>query len=128
MKQTALVLEHTRNLSIREIEIGETLGPRDVRVDIHTVGVCGSDVHYYQHGAIGPFVVNAPMILGHEAAGTVTQIGPEVTHLKVGDRVCMEPGIPDADSPPHPTWHVQSGPSGSILGDAAPCMVACVHP
>jgi len=100
MKQTALVLEHTRNLSIREIEIGETLGPRDVRVDIHTVGVCGSDVHYYQHGAIGPFVVNAPMILGHEAAGTVTQIGPEVTHLKVGDRVCMEPGIPDADSRP----------------------------
>lgn len=74
------------------------LGPHDVRIAIHTVGICGSDVHYYTHGKIGPFVVKEPMILGHEAAGTVTAVGTEVSHLKVGDRVCMEPGIPDLNS------------------------------
>lgn len=94
----ALVLERKGELSLRDVEIDEPLGPEDVRVAIHTVGVCGSDVHYYTHGAIGPYVVNAPMVLGHEAAGTVTQIGSGVTHLKVGDRVCMEPGIPDPNS------------------------------
>jgi D-xylulose reductase len=55
-------------------------------------------VHYYQHGAIGPFVVREPMILGHEAAGVVTEVGAAVTALRVGDRVCMEPGIPDPQS------------------------------
>ena len=50
-------------------------GPGEVRVRIHTVGVCGSDVHYYTHGRIGPFVVNAPMVLGHEAAGTIVEVG-----------------------------------------------------
>jgi D-xylulose reductase len=55
-------------------------------------------VHYYTHGKIGPFVVNDPMVLGHEAAGTVIEVGEGVTHLKVGDRVCMEPGIPDPNS------------------------------
>jgi D-xylulose reductase len=74
------------------------VGPRDVKIRMHTVGVCGSDVHYYQHGGIGPFVVNEPMILGHEASGVVAEVGAEVTHLKPGDRVCMEPGIPELDS------------------------------
>jgi D-xylulose reductase len=64
------------------------------------VGICGSDVHYYTDGKIGPFVVNAPMILGHEASGTVTEVGAGVTTLKPGDRVCMEPGIPDPNSRP----------------------------
>lgn len=94
----ALVLENKRRLALRDIVIDEPLGAHDVRVAIHTVGVCGSDVHYYQHGAIGPFVVRAPMVLGHEAAGTVTEVGASVTSLKTGDRVCLEPGIPDARS------------------------------
>src|SRR5690606_6765751 len=76
-------------------DLGQSLGPRDVRIAVHTVGICGSDVHYYTHGRIGPFVVTQPMVLGHEAAGTITECGAEVTHLKPGDRVCMEPGIPD---------------------------------
>jgi D-xylulose reductase len=94
----ALVLEKVNELRLRDVEIPELLGPRDVRIRIRTVGVCGSDVHYYQHGRIGQFVVREPMVLGHEAAGTVVAVGPEVKHLKVGDRVCMEPGIPDARS------------------------------
>ena len=69
-----------------------------MRIAIHTVGVCGSDVHYYTHGRIGDFVVNAPMVLGHEAAGVVTARGANVKTLDVGDRVCMEPGIPNLSS------------------------------
>ncbi|MBI5769237.1 MAG: NAD(P)-dependent alcohol dehydrogenase [Verrucomicrobia bacterium] len=96
----ALVLEETKRLRLRDITLDEPLTPHDVRVRIHTVGICGSDVHYYQHGAIGPFVVRAPMVLGHEAAGVVEEVGAAVTTLRVGDRVCMEPGIPDANSRP----------------------------
>ncbi len=94
----ALVLERAKELTLRDIDIPETLGPHDVRIKLHTVGVCGSDVHYYETGRIGPFVVEEPMVLGHEAAGTVIEVGDEVTNLKVGDRVCMEPGIPDPNS------------------------------
>lgn len=94
----ALVLERTQQLALRDIDLPTTLGVRDVRIAIHTVGICGSDVHYYQHGAIGPFVVRSPMVLGHEASGTVVEVGDEVKTLQVGDRVCMEPGIPDPDS------------------------------
>ncbi|MEM6372266.1 MAG: NAD(P)-dependent alcohol dehydrogenase [Pseudomonadota bacterium] len=94
----ALVLEEARKLALREIDLPATLGPADVRVAVDTVGVCGSDVHYYTHGKIGPFVVNAPMVLGHEAAGTISEVGKDVTHLSVGDRVCMEPGIPNMAS------------------------------
>ena len=99
----ALVLEEKGKLSLRDFDIpggagsGE-LGPKDVRIRTHTVGICGSDVHYYTHGKIGHFVVNAPMVLGHEASGTVIETGSDVTHLKIGDRVCMEPGIPDPTS------------------------------
>jgi D-xylulose reductase len=94
----ALVLEEKLRLSLREIDLPLTLGPRDVRIHIARVGICGSDVHYYKHGRIGPFVVDAPMVLGHEAAGTVVAVGAEVKNLAPGDRVCMEPGIPDPTS------------------------------
>ncbi len=97
----ALVLEPDLSLNLREMVLSpeeERVGPRDVRIRLHTVGVCGSDVHYYQHGRIGPFVVEAPMVLGHEAAGTVVEVGSQVKGLREGDRVCMEPGVPDANS------------------------------
>src|SRR5690606_28253955 len=97
-KVRALVLERQHELALREIDLPLEVGPGMVRIAIHTVGVCGSDVHYYTHGKIGPFVVNAPMVLGHEAAGTVVEVGAGVTHLVPGDRVCMEPGIPDPNS------------------------------
>ncbi|HEF5873185.1 TPA: NAD(P)-dependent alcohol dehydrogenase [Burkholderia cenocepacia] len=94
----ALVLERTRELALRDIDLPQEVGPGDVRIKVHTVGICGSDVHYYVHGGIGPFRVDAPMVLGHEASGTVVEIGSGVTHLRVGDRVCMEPGVPRLDS------------------------------
>lgn len=97
-KVRALVLEKQHELQMRDIDLPLEVGPGMVRIAIHTVGVCGSDVHYYTHGRIGPFVVDAPMVLGHEAAGTVVEIGEGVTHLEVGDRVCMEPGVPDPNS------------------------------
>ncbi len=91
----ALVLESVRNVRLREIELSQPVGPHDARIAMKAVGICGSDVHYYTHGAIGPFVVREPMVLGHEAAGTVLEIGAAVHDLAPGDRVCMEPGIPD---------------------------------
>ncbi len=74
-------------------------GPGEVLVDVTSVGVCGSDVHYYEHGRIGRFVVDEPLVLGHEAAGVITAIGPGVPGLRVGQRVSVEPGVPDLSCP-----------------------------
>ncbi len=68
--------------------------PRDVLVAVNYTGICGSDVHYWEHGAIAHFVVKDPMVLGHESAGTVVAVGDQVSSLKVGDRVALEPGYP----------------------------------
>ena len=70
-------------------------GQGEVVVRVGSVGVCGSDTHYYEHGRIGRFVVEEPLVLGHEAAGEVTEVGPGVTRLTVGQRVSIEPGVPD---------------------------------
>ncbi|HTK63291.1 MAG TPA: NAD(P)-dependent alcohol dehydrogenase, partial [Pseudonocardia sp.] len=70
-------------------------GPAEVVVRVSSVGVCGSDTHYYDHGRIGRFVMEKPLVLGHEAAGEVTDLGPGVTRLTVGQRVSIEPGVPD---------------------------------
>lgn len=70
--------------------------PKDdeVLLKMAAVGICGSDVHYWTNGRIGDFIVKAPMIIGHEAAGVVAKCGNNVKHLKLGDRVAIEPGVP----------------------------------
>lgn len=68
--------------------------PKDneVLVQLEYVGICGSDLHYYETGAIGDYVVKPPFVLGHEPGGTVVEVGKNVKHLKAGDRVALEPG------------------------------------
>lgn len=71
-----------------------TPAPREVLVEVTSVGVCGSDLHWYEHGRIGDVVVRSPLVLGHECAGRVAALGSEVTKHAVGARVCLEPGVP----------------------------------
>lgn len=68
-----------------------TPGPHEVLVEVAAVGVCGSDVHYYRHGRIGDFVVEEPMILGHELSGRIAAVGEGVDPARVGQRVAVEP-------------------------------------
>jgi L-iditol 2-dehydrogenase len=69
-------------------------GPLEVVVEVRSVGVCGSDVHYYEHGRIGDFVVEAPLVLGHESMGVVVERGERARRHDLGTRVALEPGIP----------------------------------
>jgi L-iditol 2-dehydrogenase len=89
----AAVLYAPRDLRVEERAVPEP-GPREVLVEIAAVGVCGSDVHYYEHGRIGSYVVTEPMVLGHESSGRVVALGPGASKHRVGDRVTLEPGVP----------------------------------
>ncbi|MCL2360764.1 MAG: NAD(P)-dependent alcohol dehydrogenase [Defluviitaleaceae bacterium] len=68
------------------------LGSDEVLVKLEYVGICGSDIHYYESGKIGDFIVEPPFVLGHECAGTIVEVGQNVKHLAKGDRVALEPG------------------------------------
>jgi threonine dehydrogenase-like Zn-dependent dehydrogenase len=94
MHNRAAVMYGTHDVKLEGKPVPEP-GPKDVLVEIKAVGVCGSDVHYYEEGRIGSFVVKEPPILGHESMGTVVALGDEATEHEVGDRVTLEPGIPD---------------------------------
>uniref|UniRef100_A0A1A8K5Y1 Sorbitol dehydrogenase n=1 Tax=Nothobranchius kuhntae TaxID=321403 RepID=A0A1A8K5Y1_NOTKU len=89
----SVVLHAQGDLRLENRPIPEP-GPNDVLLQMHSVGICGSDVHYWQHGRIGDYVLKNPMVLGHEAAGRVLKVGSGVTHLRAGDRVAIEPGVP----------------------------------
>ncbi|XP_071904633.1 L-idonate 5-dehydrogenase isoform X2 [Coffea arabica] len=69
------------------------LGPHDAKIRIKAVGICGSDVHHFKHMRCANFVVKKPMVIGHECAGVVEEVGSQVKSLTVGDRVALEPGI-----------------------------------
>lgn len=88
------VLRGVGDMAVEERPVPEA-GPGEVVVRVASVGVCGSDTHYYDHGRIGRYVVDSPLVLGHEAAGEVAVLGPGVTSLAVGQRVSVEPGVPD---------------------------------
>ncbi|KAL3334542.1 hypothetical protein AABB24_030994 [Solanum stoloniferum] len=70
-----------------------SLGPYDVKIRIKAVGICGSDIHHFKNMRVANFVVKKPMVLGHECAGIVEQVGSQVKFLMIGDRVALEPGI-----------------------------------
>lgn len=93
-KMKAAVLYGPHDLRIEERDRPQITYPDQVLVRIRAVGICGSDIHYYLEGRIGQFVVEKPIILGHECAGEVAEIGQAVTNLRIGDRVALEPGIP----------------------------------
>ncbi|KAL8381389.1 hypothetical protein RB595_005588 [Gaeumannomyces hyphopodioides] len=72
---------------------GEELKKGEVTIAIRSTGICGSDVHFWHHGCIGPMIVEDDHVLGHESAGEVIAVHPSVTSLKVGDRVAVEPQV-----------------------------------
>lgn len=89
----AIYLDKINTFSEKELAKPEC-GERQVLVRMKAVGVCGSDVHYWKNGRIGQFVVEEPLILGHECSGVITDVGEKVSKFAVGDRVVLEPGIP----------------------------------
>ncbi|KAL1638822.1 hypothetical protein SLS58_008527 [Diplodia intermedia] len=95
MTNPAFVLESIKSVHIADRPIPALRSPtHDVLVHIAQTGICGSDVHYWQRGRIGSFVLTSPMVLGHESSGVVAAVGSAVTHLAAGDRVAVEPGVP----------------------------------
>lgn len=92
MKNKAIFMQGTNKMVWKDVSMPE-VGKNDVLIKIKTVGICGSDQHYYEHGKIGDFIVEEDFILGHEASGEVVEIGEDVETLKLGDRVALEPGV-----------------------------------
>jgi len=94
---TTMPSEQTQALLLRQGEMTvetaavPTPGPHQVLIEVAAVGICGSDVHYYDHGRIADFVVREPLVLGHEASGTIRALGSDVVDWQVGQRVAMEP-------------------------------------
>ncbi|ATY66616.1 xylitol dehydrogenase [Cordyceps militaris] len=103
-QNTSLSTETKSNLSFilnkpHDVQFAERPMPKisaahQVLVAVNYTGICGSDVHYWEHGRIGHFVVEEPMVLGHESAGTVVEVGSAVKTLVPGDKVALEPGYP----------------------------------
>lgn len=92
-KMTASVLLGVGDIVLEEREVPSP-APDEVLIKVHSVGVCGSDVHYYKHGRIGDYVVDAPLILGHEASGEIVAAGSAVDPARIGQRVAIEPQRP----------------------------------
>lgn len=89
----ATYLKEAGVLETRDVEMPE-LKEDKVLIEIKSVGICGSDMHYFEHGKIDEYVVQEPLILGHEAAGKVLEAGEKVEDFSPGDRVTIEPGVP----------------------------------
>ncbi|MBY3623457.1 NAD(P)-dependent alcohol dehydrogenase [Acinetobacter sp. CUI P1] len=91
-KMNAAIMDEQLSISVKQIDIPV---PKDneALIKVYCIGICGSDVHYYEHGRIGRYVVKEPIILGHELAGEVVEVGKQVLNVAVGDRVAVEPGV-----------------------------------
>lgn len=90
---TASILRGVKDLTLEQRAVPSP-EPDEVLVQVASVGVCGSDVHYYEHGKIGPFVVEQPLVLGHEMSGRIVAVGSDVDPARVGSRVAVEPQRP----------------------------------
>jgi L-idonate 5-dehydrogenase len=90
----AAIIHAARDLRVENIALLDPMGPDDVTVRVRAGGICGSDLHYYQDGGFGTVRVREPMILGHEAAGEIAAVGAAVSHLRVGQRVVINPSRP----------------------------------
>ncbi|NIK75093.1 L-iditol 2-dehydrogenase [Paenibacillus castaneae] len=91
-KMNAAIMDKPLSIAIKQVDI-PVPGEHEALIKVHCIGVCGSDVHYYEHGQIGRYIVKEPIILGHELAGEVVKVGKAVTTLSPGDRVAVEPGV-----------------------------------
>jgi L-iditol 2-dehydrogenase len=89
----AAVLKGIRKFEINEIVKPEIVDERDVLIKIKTVGVCGSDIHYYTTGRIGSQIIQFPFTIGHEAAGIIEETGSKVTRVKPGQRIAIDPTV-----------------------------------
>lgn len=90
-KMKVAVMNGIGKMGFVERDIPSPAG-NEVLVKLEYVGICGSDLHYYENGRIGDYIVKPPFVLGHEPGGTVVEVGKNVKHLQVGDRVSLEPG------------------------------------
>jgi L-iditol 2-dehydrogenase len=90
----AMMLTGIREMEMQEVPTPSILNDRDVLIKMKTLGVCGSDIHYYVSGKIGSQVVQYPFTVGHEGAGQVEAVGENVTKVKPGDRIAIEPAMP----------------------------------
>lgn len=89
----AVLLSGVREFEIRQIPDPEMIHPTDVLIRIKMVGVCGSDIHYYNTGRIGSQIIQYPFIIGHEAAGIVERTGEKVTRVKPGQKIAIDPAV-----------------------------------
>ncbi|GAA5892051.1 hypothetical protein JCM6882_005679 [Rhodosporidiobolus microsporus] len=92
VKNHSFVLHGIDDVRFEDRPVPQEVGPDDAIVAPKAVSICGSDVHYLKHGKIGEFVLDGPMILGHETAAVVVKVGSNVSNVKPGDRVALEPG------------------------------------
>ena len=115
MKNQAAVLYAPHDIRIEDRPVPKP-GPREVLIEIKAVGVCGSDVHYYEHGRIGTYVVRQPLILGHESSGVIVDVGEGVSRERIGQRVAIEPGVPDGVCRQCRTGHYNLCPNVRFFG------------
>jgi L-iditol 2-dehydrogenase len=89
----AALLYGASNIKLEDVDMPE-MGDDQALVRVHAVGICGSDIHLFDKGKVGSFVIDKPLILGHECSGEVYKIGKNVRNVRIGDRVTVEPSFP----------------------------------
>lgn len=137
----AIVIHKAKDLQVEERDV-DVLGAGQVRIKMEAGGVCGSDLHYYNHGGFGTVKVREPMILGHEVSGRIEALGEGVSDLNVGDLVAVSPSRPCGDCsycalglPNHcenmrfygsamPFPHIQGAFREVMVADASQCVNA----